>query len=859
MLFGYLIINFFDLLKSMKKIITLICFLALLSGFSGSNLEAFGSPMLSSPIITNSAATLTDNCPECAGNRLVNGNFEDGLTGWKKSGGTLESSTQYKSCGSKGATFGGSGYFYQDVENIGEGDMVTLNFYGARHETNYGQTFSIQFLNSSGNEIGTPAASQSKAINKDVDTNPWGLKLFTMTGTAPAGTVKVRVKGSQNHANAWIKMDEACLTVVKNCPECIGNKLVNGDFESGTTGWSKSGGTLASSDVYVECGEKGATFGGNGYFYQDVPNINAGDVVTLNIYGARHETNYSQKFQIQFLNSSGNEVGTPAASQTKAIDKDVDANPWGLKLYTMTGTAPAGTVKVRVKGSQNNNNAWIKLDAACLTVVKSCPDCSGNKLTNSGFESGTTGWTTSGGSLASSTDYKECGEKGAVLSGNGSFYQDVNILEFSAVTLKIFAARKTDYNHKIQLIFLDGTGAAIANQPGSQTKSIDKNIDTSPWGLKEYTITGNAPEGARKVRIQISQTNASAWVAVDAACLTVVPPVANCNCDGNKAVNGSFESGTGSWTKDVPATNYAVETSSKGCGSKYGVITGVGSIYQDVTLVPNSKVNLIIWGGTSDITKDHKFRISFIDKDGVVLSSETKEMDYLLNDNYLKEYVFQELTAPAKSVKVRVEAISSTGNTSSSTFKVDGACLKITPPDAPLPVTLVSFAVARENASAVLSWSTTTESNSSEFEVQQSENGKVWNRVGAVSATGESKELVRYHFVHNQPAEGNNFYRLKMIDNDATFSLSRIVMIHFGETSAVQLYPNPTTDYMKLTVGAGKIANVQLYNIQGVMVLETKPDSSDIVDLSRLAPGAYVVKVKQGSGVTSTRRIQIVK
>jgi allantoicase len=64
---------------------------------------------------------------------------------------------------------------------------------------------------------------------------------------------------------------------------------------------------------------------------------------------------------------------------------------------------------------------------------------------------------------------------------------------------------------------------------------------------------------------------------------------------------------------------------------------------------------------------------------------------------------------------------------------------------------------------------------------------------------------------------------------------------------------------MKLTVGTGKIAKVQLYNVQGIMVLETKPDSSNVVDLSRLSPGGYVVKVNQVNGIISTRRIQIVK
>lgn len=63
----------------------------------------------------------------------------------------------------------------------------------------------------------------------------------------------------------------------------------------------------------------------------------------------------------------------------------------------------------------------------------------------------------------------------------------------------------------------------------------------------------------------------------------------------------------------------------------------------------------------------------------------------------------------------------------------------ITNPDSPLPVTLARFDAVKEGSTALLSWSTTEETNSDRFEVERSINGKVWQKIATVKAQGESK------------------------------------------------------------------------------------------------------------------------
>jgi hypothetical protein len=651
-----------------------------------------------------------------------------------------------------------------------------------------------------------------------------------------------------------------------SCPTCDDNRLVNASFEDSParssipSTWvtAQNGNTsveLLQNSGYAVCGDEGATFQGDGYFYQDVVAVE-GDVVTLKIFGARHDANKGQKFEVQFLNSSGTVL--TSANQYKAdIDNIID-NTNTMKLYTITtGAAPAGTAKVRVRGYMSGTGGWIKVDAACLTVLH-CETCTNNLLLNSSFESGTTSWSTkkygsNAVSLASSDLYKICGSKGATFNGNGYFYQEVATTPGKQVTLTIWGARHEFYNQQFQLVFMNGSTELTTY---TATATIDKDVDTAPWGLKKYSITVPfSPEGTTKVSVRGAQTNDNAWIKVDQACLQIVDP---CGCDGNKLVNGSFESGaTTDWVKSPSGTTFTAQATTEGCGTKFGLITNVGGLYQAFDVKKGSKVDLIIYGATNDASKDQKFKLTFYNSGGTALGTGNASVDVdAVFSDVLTKYTLS-ATAPDGAAKVRLELVNATG-TSSTKLYIDAACLKIAT-DGPLPVTLTNFAVTREKTSALLTWSTTDETNSQEFEIQQSENGKGWNKVGSVAAKGESSALSNYSFVHNEPANGSNFYRLKMIDADNTFAFSRILTINFELSDAVQVYPNPTSDFMKLTLGSEKIVKVQMYNAMGVMVLETKPDSSDLINLAHLKPGSYVVRIKQSSGITSTRRIQVIK
>jgi hypothetical protein len=176
----------------------------------------------------------------------------------------------------------------------------------------------------------------------------------------------------------------------------------------------------------------------------------------------------------------------------------------------------------------------------------------------------------------------------------------------------------------------------------------------------------------------------------------------------------------------------------------------------------------------------------------------------------------------------------------------------------PLPVFLTRFTAVAENRTVLLSWSTTEETNSDRFEIERSNNGKKWSRIGTVASSGESKTLVDYSYVDNAPLSGTNLYRLKMVDKDNTFAYSAIRDAKFAEATGVTTYPNPVSD--KLLIGSyDKVREVAVRNAAGINVLQQQKASEEGIDVSKLAPGIYIVTLALFDGTISTHKVAVTR
>lgn len=177
-----------------------------------------------------------------------------------------------------------------------------------------------------------------------------------------------------------------------------------------------------------------------------------------------------------------------------------------------------------------------------------------------------------------------------------------------------------------------------------------------------------------------------------------------------------------------------------------------------------------------------------------------------------------------------------------------------------LPVTLVSFVATQEGQSAHLNWSTTEEWNADRFEIERSSDATNWKYLGKVQAAGESKDLREYSFLVSSPLQGINYYRLKMIDKDATFTYSPIRNVSFDSGVKVVLYPNPVSDrlYVRGT-DHSSIESIEIISSRGQVAYRSSVMPVSGINLNSFVEGHYIVRLTMTNGVLSTQKIVVVK
>lgn len=172
----------------------------------------------------------------------------------------------------------------------------------------------------------------------------------------------------------------------------------------------------------------------------------------------------------------------------------------------------------------------------------------------------------------------------------------------------------------------------------------------------------------------------------------------------------------------------------------------------------------------------------------------------------------------------------------------------------PLPVQLRNFNLSREGTQAHLSWETTEEVKFSHFEVERSFEGKNWHRLTHVTAAGIPS---KYHYSDESPADGVNYYRLRMVDQDGSFAYSDVKSLMFNLNLAeVTVSPNPAVDKIRLNIRDLKnVERIQMLSASGQVVYQTTSDFASEINVRHLPAGIYMVVLTHTGGRVTTHKV----
>jgi hypothetical protein len=175
------------------------------------------------------------------------------------------------------------------------------------------------------------------------------------------------------------------------------------------------------------------------------------------------------------------------------------------------------------------------------------------------------------------------------------------------------------------------------------------------------------------------------------------------------------------------------------------------------------------------------------------------------------------------------------------------------------PALIMSFDGQVTNNAGNLTWVMENETNSKWFVIERSgENGE-YDSIGVVVGLNDNN-MTTYTFTDNNMLNGNNYYRLRMVDMDNVVRYSKIISLYNAEqtttaASRMTIYPNPAVATINYTVSSASSQQVfvQVYNLAGVVLLTAEQqlyagNNVQTVAVSGLKAGNYFLKITNVEG-----------
>jgi hypothetical protein len=178
-----------------------------------------------------------------------------------------------------------------------------------------------------------------------------------------------------------------------------------------------------------------------------------------------------------------------------------------------------------------------------------------------------------------------------------------------------------------------------------------------------------------------------------------------------------------------------------------------------------------------------------------------------------------------------------------------------------LPVKLESFTAKSNGTTVVLNWITAQEVNSDAFEIERSNDGISWTKMGTVAAKGNSSIASAYSYTEIVKGGSSYSYRLKMVDIDGKSAYSAIVKVSFNNTNtaSVKTYPNPATDFFAVN-GTDGTMQVMVVSMNGAVVKVINGYVANAkVSLHGVIAGNYVIKVSGADGSSQSFKMIVAR
>jgi hypothetical protein len=177
---------------------------------------------------------------------------------------------------------------------------------------------------------------------------------------------------------------------------------------------------------------------------------------------------------------------------------------------------------------------------------------------------------------------------------------------------------------------------------------------------------------------------------------------------------------------------------------------------------------------------------------------------------------------------------------------------------APLPVELRSFTVTTKDKLVLLDWLVNDNDMVNNYTIERSRDGKQFESFRKISAIA-NLDIASYNDKDMMPFSGWSYYRLKITDHEGRDFYSLVQKVWIGQSGSwLQVSPKPAKDRLLVNLAAPeRISELSIVNNMGqLMMRETNIKSLIQLDISRLMPGMYYLRVIGKDGIVTDNFIK---
>jgi hypothetical protein len=178
----------------------------------------------------------------------------------------------------------------------------------------------------------------------------------------------------------------------------------------------------------------------------------------------------------------------------------------------------------------------------------------------------------------------------------------------------------------------------------------------------------------------------------------------------------------------------------------------------------------------------------------------------------------------------------------------------------PLSLNLLYFTGQLVNGKSQLQWQTADEINTDHFRIDKSIDKISFDSLSTIKAIGIGDNT--YSTVDEQTQIGNNYYRLKLVNKDGSFTYSNTVLINKlfdDQINTLLVYPNPATNQLTVDYNNTDNAAIIIISVDGQKVLTTSTNGQikTPVNISAIAAGTYFIEYRNNTQILRSKFVKI--